>query len=97
MPEVGYLLEVIVILLAAVVSVVVFQRLKLGSVLGYLVAGTVIGPTGLALVSDSETTRALAELGVVFLLFTVGLELTFEDRKSVGLGKRVDIGGSRII
>jgi len=83
MPEAGYLLEVIVILLAAVVSVVVFQRLRLGSVLGYLVAGTVIGPTGLAFVSDSETTRALGELGVVFLLFEIGLELPIERLRSV--------------
>ena len=45
MSETGYLIEVIVILLAAVISVLLFQRLKLGSVLGYLVAGTVIGPT----------------------------------------------------
>lgn len=96
MPEAGYLLEVIVILLAAVISVVVFQRLRLGSVLGYLVAGTVIGPTGLALVSDSETTRALAELGVVFLLFTVGLELPFE-RIKVMRGRAFGLGAAQVI
>ncbi len=96
MPEAGYLLEVIVILLAAVVSVVVFQRLRLGSVLGYLVAGTVIGPTGLALVSDSETTRALGELGVVFLLFTVGLELPFE-RIKVMRGRAFGLGAAQVI
>ena len=96
MPEAGYLLEVIVILLAAVVSVLVFQRLRLGSVLGYLVAGTVIGPTGLALVSDSETTRALAELGVVFLLFTVGLELPFE-RIKVMRGRAFGLGAAQVI
>ena len=96
MPEAGYLLEVIVILLAAVVSVAVFQRLRLGSVLGYLVAGTVIGPTGLALVSDSETTRALGELGVVFLLFTVGLELPFE-RIKVMRGRAFGLGAAQVI
>ncbi len=78
MVEAGYLLEVIVVLLAAVVSTLLFQRLGLGTVLGYLVAGTVIGPAGLGLVSEGETIRALAELGVVFLLFTVGLELPVE-------------------
>jgi CPA2 family monovalent cation:H+ antiporter-2 len=78
MAEAGYLFEVVVILLAAVVTVSVFQRLKLGAVLGYLVAGALIGPAGLSLISEMETARTLAEFGVVFLLFTVGLELPFE-------------------
>ncbi len=79
MPEAGgYLLEVIVVLAAAVVSVFLFQRFGLGAVLGYLVAGAVIGPSGFALVADVDTIQALGELGVVFLLFTVGLELPFE-------------------
>ncbi len=82
MPELpeagGYLLEVIVVLVAAVVSVFLFQRFGLGAVLGYLVAGAVIGPSGFALVADVDTIQALGELGVVFLLFTVGLELPFE-------------------
>ncbi len=96
MPESGYLIEVIVILLAAVISVLLFQRLKLGSVLGYLVAGTVIGPTGLGLVSDLEGTRALAELGVVFLLFTVGLELPFE-RIKLMRGRAFGLGAAQVI
>jgi CPA2 family monovalent cation:H+ antiporter-2 len=78
MVEAGYLLEVIVVLLAAVVSTLLFQRLGLGTVLGYIVAGAAIGPAGLGLVSEGETIHALAELGVVFLLFTVGLELPVE-------------------
>jgi len=79
MPETGgYLLEVIVVLVAAVISVFLFQRLGLGAVLGYLVAGAVIGPSGFALVADVDTIQTLGELGVVFLLFTVGLELPFE-------------------
>lgn len=82
MPELaetsGYLLEVIIVLVAAVISVSLFQRFGLGVVLGYLVAGAVIGPSGLALVADVHTIQVLGELGVVFLLFMVGLELPFE-------------------
>lgn len=96
MPESGYLIEVIVILSASVISVLLFQRLKLGSVLGYLVAGTVIGPTGLGLVSDLEGIRALAELGVVFLLFTVGLELPFE-RIRLMRGRALGLGAAQVI
>ena len=66
MPETGgYLLEVIVVLVAAVISVFLFQRLGLGAVLGYLVAGAVIGPSGFALVADVDTIQTLGELGVV--------------------------------
>ncbi len=96
MSEPGYLIEVIVILLAAVISVLLFQRLQLGSVLGYLAAGTVIGPTGLGLVSDLEGTRALAEFGVVFLLFTVGLELPFE-RIRVMRGRVFGLGAAQVV
>ena len=96
MPESGYLIEVIVILLAAVLAVLLFQRLQLGSVLGYLVAGTVIGPAGLGLISDLEGTRALAELGVVFLLFTVGLELPFQ-RIKLMRGRAFGLGTAQVI
>jgi CPA2 family monovalent cation:H+ antiporter-2 len=58
--------------------VLLAERLKLGAILGYLVAGLVIGPAGFAFVTDLEATRTLAELGVVFLLFMVGLELPLE-------------------
>ena len=84
MAEVGYLKDVIVILLAAIVSVSLFQRLGFGAVLGYLVAGAVIGPGGLALATGLETIRAIAELGVVFLLFTVGLELPLDRIRLIG-------------
>ena len=69
------LAESLIYLLAAVVSVPLSRRLGFGSVLGYLAAGIVIGPFGLSFVSDVEHILHFAELGVVFLLFVVGLEL----------------------
>jgi monovalent cation:proton antiporter-2 (CPA2) family protein len=69
------LLETLILLGAAVLIVPVFQFLRLGTVLGFLAAGMVIGPGGLALVTDVEQVRGLAELGVVFLLFIIGIEL----------------------
>jgi len=69
------LAESLIFLLAAVVSVPLSRRLGLGSVLGYLAAGVVIGPFGFAFVSDVEHILHFAELGVVFLLFIIGLEL----------------------
>lgn len=64
-----------IFLASAVVAVPIFKRLKLGSILGYLVAGLVIGPQVMDWVSDPKTILHFAELGVVLLLFIIGLEL----------------------
>ncbi len=65
----------LIYLLAAVVAVPIAKRLGLGSVLGYLIAGIVIGPSALALVGDQTHVMHFAEFGVVMMLFLVGLEL----------------------
>src|SRR5467141_2901526 len=64
-----------VFLLTAVLLVPLFQRLKLGAVLGYLGSGMLIGPFGLGMIGEVESTLQFAEFGVVLLLFLVGLEL----------------------
>jgi glutathione-regulated potassium-efflux system ancillary protein KefC/glutathione-regulated potassium-efflux system protein KefB len=64
-----------VFLLTAVLLVPLFQRLKLGAVLGYLAAGMLIGPWGLGVVGETQSTLQFAEFGVVLLLFLIGLEL----------------------
>ncbi|HXF78185.1 MAG TPA: monovalent cation:proton antiporter-2 (CPA2) family protein, partial [Usitatibacter sp.] len=69
------MLEALVFLAAAVICVPLAKRLGLGSVLGYLIAGAAIGPWGLKLIDDTESTKNLAELGVVLMLFVIGLEL----------------------
>ena len=63
-------------MLVAVLAVTVFKRLKLPAMLGYLTAGILIGPNALGLVPDSPETRHLAEFGVVFLMFSIGLEFS---------------------
>jgi glutathione-regulated potassium-efflux system protein KefB len=67
--------EAFVYLLAALVMVPISKRLGFGSVLGYLTAGIVIGPSAMGLVNDPDHILHFAELGVVFLLFIIGLEL----------------------
>lgn len=68
----------VVFLGAAVIAVPVFKKFKLGAILGYLVAGVIIGPSVLNLVSDANTIMHLAEFGVVLLLFLIGIELAPE-------------------
>jgi glutathione-regulated potassium-efflux system protein KefB len=67
---------ILIFLLAAVLAVPVFRRFGLGAVLGYLFVGGVLGPFGFRLVADPSSTLAISELGVVMLLFVIGLELS---------------------
>ena len=73
--SVTILQESIIYLLAAIISVPISKRLGFGSLLGYLCAGILIGPFGLAFIHEPEHILHFAELGVVFLLFIIGLEL----------------------
>jgi glutathione-regulated potassium-efflux system protein KefB len=77
MPHEGSLLQAaVVFLLAAVITVPLAKRLQLGAVLGYLFAGVLIGPQVLGLIGNPESVAHLSELGVVLLLFIIGLELS---------------------
>jgi len=73
--EQGLLLSAFIFLSAAVISVPIARRLGLGSVLGYLIAGVLIGPFLLNLVGDANHVMHVAEFGVVLMLFLIGLEL----------------------
>ncbi|MBM3609954.1 MAG: hypothetical protein FJX18_00250 [Alphaproteobacteria bacterium] len=71
-------IDIIVYLLCAVLISLLCKRLKVSSVLGYLVVGVMLGPSIFSVINDFETAKALGEFGVVFLLFTIGLELPFD-------------------
>lgn len=82
MEGIGLLPTVLILIATAVFVVIIFKRLKLSPVLGYLVAGAAIGDHGLGVVTH-KSTELLAEFGVVFLLFAIGLELSFERLKAM--------------
>ncbi|MEO5807622.1 monovalent cation:proton antiporter-2 (CPA2) family protein [Devosia sp.] len=89
--ENNLLLAIFVLLAASVALVPLAKRAGLGTVLGYLAAGVLIGPYGLRLVSDSETIRNVSEFGIVMMLFLIGLELQPSEvwrmrHKLLGLG-----------
>ncbi len=71
----GMLLPILIFLGSAVIAVPLFRFLRLGAVIGYLIAGLAIGPAGFGLIGESQTIANVAELGVVLLLFIIGLEL----------------------
>ena len=100
--EGGFLRDALVYLAAAVIAAPLFNRLKLGSVLGYLVAGVVIGPYLLNAVGDAEDAMHFAEFGVVILLFIIGLEVRpgqlWSLRTSIfGLGGAQVLGGGAVL
>lgn len=77
MPHEGNLLQAaVVFLFAAVLTVPLAKRLQLGAVLGYLFAGVIIGPSVLGLIGNPQSVSHISELGVVLLLFIIGLELS---------------------
>jgi len=69
------LFDILALLAAAVITIPLFHRLGVGSVLGYLAAGAVLGPWGMSVISDVVKIRHFAEFGVVFLLFVIGIEM----------------------
>jgi monovalent cation:proton antiporter-2 (CPA2) family protein len=69
------LAQIAIFLAAAVIAIPIFRYFKLGSVLGYLAAGIIIGPAGLGLISKIDTTQHIGEFGIVLLMFVIGLEL----------------------
>lgn len=81
------LVPIVVLLGAAVIAVPLFKRMGLGSVLGYLAAGLLLGPSGIGLISDPESVLTTAELGVVMFLFIIGLEM--EPSKLWALRKQI--------
>ena len=81
------LIPVVALLGAAVIGVPIFKRIGLGSVLGYLAAGLLLGPSGLALIADPASVLTIAELGVVMFLFIIGLEM--EPSKLWALRKQI--------
>lgn len=84
MDKVIFLQDSLILLISAIFVVTIVRQLKISSVLGYLLAGILIGPFALGLFQETESTKNLAELGVVFLMFTIGLSLPLDRLKSIG-------------
>ena len=94
--ESDFLQSSVIFLSAAVLAVPLAQRLGLGSVLGYLLAGVAIGPWGLGLISDVEAILHFAEFGVVLLLFLIGLELNPTKLLQMK-GPILGLGGAQVV
>ncbi len=101
MTDYGVLANLLVIFTASIAVVFVFHQFRLPSIAGFLVAGALIGPYGLNLISDIGTVRALAEIGIVLLLFTIGIEFSLVHlvsmRRLMLLAAPIQVGGVLLI
>ncbi len=92
----GPLLQVLILLTAAVGVVAGVRKLAMPAILGYLVVGMLLGPHALAVAADNDTTRLLADFGVVFLVFTLGLEFSLP-RLMAMRWEVLGVGGAQVL
>ncbi len=101
MTDYGVLANLLVIFTVSIAVVFVFHKFRLPSIAGFLVAGALIGPHGLNLISDIGTVQVLAEIGVVLLLFTIGIEFSLARlasmRRLMFLAAPLQVGGVLLI
>jgi monovalent cation:H+ antiporter-2, CPA2 family len=83
--------DLLLLLLASVPIAFIFNRLRLPTIVGFMITGVLIGPYGLGLIKDAQAIEVLAEIGIVLLLFTIGLE--FSLRRILEMKRLVLIGG----
>ena len=84
MPDLGVLRELVIVLAATVAIVFGSQKLRLPAIIGFLMAGVILGPEGLRWIRNVQAVETLADIGIVLLMFTIGLELSLEQIAAVG-------------
>ncbi|MBM3431672.1 MAG: potassium transporter KefB [Bacteroidetes bacterium] len=93
--------DILILLGFSVVIVFVLQKLKLPSIIGFLLTGIIIGPYGLSLINDLEQVEVLSEIGVILLLFVIGMELSLKQlasiKKTVFIGGLLQVGITAIV
>jgi CPA2 family monovalent cation:H+ antiporter-2 len=77
MDEAGFLKDLVIVFGCAAVIVYLFHRLKQSAIVGFVITGVIVGPYGLSLIHDVESVRTLATVGLMILLFSLGLEFSF--------------------
>jgi monovalent cation:H+ antiporter-2, CPA2 family len=101
MTDYGVLANLLVIFTVSIAVVFIFHKFRLPSIAGFLVAGALVGPHGLNLISDTGTVQVLAEIGIILLLFTIGIEFSLAQlasmRRIMLLAAPIQVGGVLLI
>lgn len=93
MHDIPILNQIIVSLGLSAIAVWIFQRLKLPAILGFLLTGVIVGPTGLGLIPDRQNIEVMAEIGIILLLFTIGIEFSLKEMIKM---RRMVFGGGAL-
>lgn len=89
--EANLLQDIVLIFSLAVAVLYVFNRLGISAIVGFLLTGMIAGPHGLALIKSPDQVQTIAELGVILLMFSIGLEFSF--KSLIKIGRTVLLGG----
>lgn len=93
--------DIVIILGLSIVIILAFQKLKLPAILGFLIAGIIAGPHAFNLISSKHEVELLSEIGIIFLLFVIGIELSLKGlasiKKTIFLGGGLQVGGTILI
>jgi monovalent cation:H+ antiporter-2, CPA2 family len=99
--EIPILKQVVIILGLSVLIILAFRRFKMPSIIGFLLTGIIAGPHGLGMISASHEIEMLAETGIIFLLFVIGIEFSLKGlskiRKTVLIGGSLQVGGTILL
>ncbi len=99
--QIPLLKDIVVILGLSIVIILAFQRMKLPAILGFLLAGIIAGPYAFNLISSKHEVELLSEIGIIFLLFVIGIELSLKGlasiKKIIFLGGSIQVGGTILI
>ncbi|MBN2175608.1 MAG: cation:proton antiporter [Bacteroidales bacterium] len=96
--ELPILSDIVIILGSSILIILLFQRFRLPAILGFLITGIVVGPHGLNLITATHEVELLAEIGIIFLLFVIGIEFSLKGlssiRNTVLIGGTLQVGGT---
>ncbi|MBZ9730985.1 cation:proton antiporter [Salegentibacter sp. JZCK2] len=96
--EIPILQDIVIILGLSILIILIFQKIKVPSILGFLLAGIIAGPHAFNLISSSHEVELLSEIGIIFLLFVIGIELSIKEliamKNTVLIGGGLQVGGT---
>ena len=99
--EIPILQDIVIILGLSILIILLFQKMKVPSLMGFLLAGIIAGPYAFNLISSQHEVELLSEIGIIFLLFIIGIELSLQElitmNRTVLLGRSLQVGGTIVI
>jgi CPA2 family monovalent cation:H+ antiporter-2 len=91
MHEFSIIKDIVLILLVSIPVIIIFNRIQLPSIVGFLIAGMILGPYGFQIITSLDEIEIMAEIGIILLLFSIGLELSLKEL--LNIKKILIVGG----